>query len=177
MRAKIEPLASGNPDTVAAIEEIFFAASGTRSFASDGDKAAFRERWLGRYLGSDARFALVARGDDDRIVGYLVGAIEDPARAPRFGDLAYFAALADLTAQFPAHLHVNLDPAARSLGIGARLVERFSSVVAAEGSKGVHVVTGARARNRRFYERLGFAPLRELSWNNQPIVMLGKRLV
>ncbi|MBX9925803.1 MAG: hypothetical protein K2Y05_05550, partial [Hyphomicrobiaceae bacterium] len=44
------------PDQIAAeraMDNIFFAAAGTKDFASPEHRAEFRERWLGRYLDSD----------------------------------------------------------------------------------------------------------------------------
>lgn len=158
------------------IDAIFFAASGTQAFADSDERDRFRDRWLGRYLEHDAGDTLLALGADGTVLGYLVGARDDPARAPRFADIGYFAHLADLTACHPAHLHINLAEGARGRGIGGRLIEAFCAVLAADGIAGVHVVTGAATRNRAFYARLGFATLRTLDWNGRPIVMLGRRL-
>ncbi|HEX5666236.1 MAG TPA: hypothetical protein VFX71_05335, partial [Hyphomicrobium sp.] len=97
---------------MAQLDAIFFEASGTKTFASSEDRAAFRERWLGRYLAHDAQHAFLAvagaGSPGETLAGYLVGSIEDPALAPRFDDLGYFKALSHLTARYPAQLHVNL---------------------------------------------------------------------
>lgn len=144
----------------AALEEeldaIFFEASNTKSFANDDVRAAFRERWLGRYLAHDPHWAYVALGDHGEVAGYLVGCLEDPARTGRFSDIEYFARFASLTAKYPAHLHVNLGAAYRGSGIGSLLVQRFCADAAAAGSTGVHVVTSRGARNVGFYARNGF---------------------
>lgn len=161
---------------VAAVEAIFFAASATQSFASAAARADFRERWLGRYLAHDASDALVALDGPDAVVGYLVGARDDPAVAPRFADIGYFRHLADLTAAYPAHLHVNLAAEARGQGVGARLVAAFCDRLSAAGIAGVHIVTGAGARNVGFYDRQGFRALRALDWGGRPIVVMGRRL-
>ena len=44
------------------------------------------------------------------------------------------------------------------------------------GAAGVHVVTGAQARNVGFYLRNGFAPLAHTAWNGRPLVLLGRPL-
>jgi GNAT superfamily N-acetyltransferase len=160
----------------AEIDAIFFAASATQAFASETARAAFRDRWLGRYFERFPQDAWLALDADGGVSGYLVGSREDPARDPVFADIGYFADLGDVTPLYPAHLHINLAEAARSQGIGGRLVEAFVAQLRADGVAGVHVVTGAQSRNRTFYARLGFALVRELDWNGAAIVMLGRKI-
>lgn len=147
------------PERAREIDRIFFKSSNTKSFENDAARTAFRERWLGRYLKHDPAFAYVAQAADGAIVGYLVGAIEDPAKAERFADIAYFAAFGELTERFPAHLHVNIDPAFRNRRIGSSLIDRFAEDAKAAGARGVHVVTGAGAENIGFYNRNEFAEI------------------
>jgi GNAT superfamily N-acetyltransferase len=174
---RIEPLGEdATSATLAEIERIFFDASGRTDFADDSERAAFRERWLGRYLLHDRAHAFVARADGGCVAGYVVGCLDDPAANARFSDLSYFADLADLTARYPAHLHINLDPAWRSQGIGARLVETFAGHAEALGAAGVHIVTGAAARNVSFYRRCGFAPLRTCEWEGGVVLFMGRTL-
>ena len=162
--------------TTAAVERIFFAASGTQAFASDEARAAFKERWLGRYLLHDAAHGFVAVGDDGAIEGYLVGSLDDPAQTERFGDIEYFAIFSEITARYPAHLHVNLDARARSQGTGSALVEAFCDHAREAGSRGVHVVTGRSARNAGFYERLGFYERGTTKSAGHAVVLLGRDL-
>jgi GNAT superfamily N-acetyltransferase len=157
------------------IDAIFFGASGTQSFASDVEREAFRTRWLGRFLtGDDANHAFVAV-DGDQVIGYLVGALDDPAVSGRFADIGYFRDFAHLTSAFPAHLHINLASEARSKGIGARLIEAFAAHARGAGACGMHVVTGATSRNVGFYATCGFAEAGRLE-TAQPIVFLGRQL-
>jgi GNAT superfamily N-acetyltransferase len=60
-------------------------------------------------------------------------------------------------ARFPAHLHMNVEAAARRRGVGAALLEAFLGHRAARGVGGVHVVCGGDAR--RYYQARGFADL------------------
>jgi GNAT superfamily N-acetyltransferase len=174
---RIDPLGDdATPATLAEVERIFFDASGRTSFASDAERAAFRERWLGRYLSHDRAHAFVARADCGSVAGYLIGCLDDPAATPRFSDLSYFANFVDLTARYPAHLHINLDPAWRGRAIGARLVETFAAHAAVRGAAGVHIVTGAAARNVRFYQRCGFAALRTCAWEGGIVLFMGRVL-
>ncbi|CCB64318.1 MULTISPECIES: GNAT family N-acetyltransferase [unclassified Hyphomicrobium] len=144
------------PERVAEIDRIFFESSNTKTFPSDAARAAFRERWLGRYLVHDPAFAYLARDGGGRIIGYLVGAIDDPAKTPRFADIPYFAMLGAQTKRYPAHLHVNISPEFRNRGIGGRLISCFIVDAQAAGVPGVHVVTSVGAANVSFYNRNGF---------------------
>ncbi len=162
---------------VSQIEGIFFTSSNVQQFRDAAERAAFRERWLGRYLDHWPEHVFVASTPDGRIVGYLTGCLDDPATHPMFADIAYMPAFADLSRSYPAHLHINLDPGWRSVGIGARLIEAFC-VHAAGRAPGVHVVTGQTSRNVRFYERNGFRLLRSTRspWSDAEIAFLGRPL-
>lgn len=174
---RIEPLGDdATPQSLMEVERIFFQASGRTAFANDAARAEFYERWLGRYLLHDRAHAFVARGEDGRIAGYLIGSLDDPASAERFDDISYFAEFADLTVRYPAHLHINLDPEWRSRGIGARLIETFAAQAVARRAPGLHIVTGASARNVSFYERCGFVRLREVAWNGSTVLFMGRDL-
>jgi GNAT superfamily N-acetyltransferase len=163
-------------ETQAQVDAIFFEASG-RIFASPKERAAFRERWLGRYLLGGSDVVLVAEDRNGAVAGYLVGALEDPATQDRFADIGYFrGAFRALCRRYPAHLHVNLAPAYRSRGIGARLIAGFATRTAEAGVPGVHVVTARDARNVRFYARCGFVELAAAPWNDRQVVFLGKPL-
>lgn len=75
--------------------------------------------------------------------------------------------------EHPAHLHVDLLPAAQGRGLGRALVERFCAAVAARGAAGVHL--GVAADNRpaqAFYRHLGF----EVLDTTPETVWFGRRL-
>ncbi|MBL8564538.1 MAG: GNAT family N-acetyltransferase [Hyphomicrobiaceae bacterium] len=160
------------------LDAIFYESSLTKTFPSDAVRAAFRERWLGRYLDFAPELFHLAFADravgDERVVGYLAGALDDPAQTERYRDIGYFPRLSEWTARFPAHLHINVASSARSLGIGQALIERFVGDVAAAGLPGVHVVTGAMSRNVGFYRRNGFTSAHEFDWQGVPLVFLGR---
>jgi GNAT superfamily N-acetyltransferase len=160
---------------LAQIDAVFFGAA-SRTYPPGPEREAFRERWLGRYLrgGSDALF-LATQGDT--VAGYLVGAVENPALQDRFAGIAYFRTdFAELCRQFPAHLHINLVPAFRSHGIGARLIEAFAEYATRQGAVGMHIVTGAGMRNVRFYERCGFVLRGSTLRNGGEVIFLGRVL-
>jgi ribosomal protein S18 acetylase RimI-like enzyme len=172
--------ASRAPDVVRArsheVDRIFFVSSATQEFASDAERSAFRDRWLGRYLARWPECFLLATTTDGRVVGYLAGCLEDPAASPAFADQPHLQPFAYLTPLYPAHLHINVDPAWRGSGVGAKLVEAFCDDARRSGSPGVHITTAAGARNIRFYERAGFAVVGTAAWNGRELVMLGRRL-
>jgi len=164
-------------ETEAQVDAIFFEASGRSGFASPDERAAFRERWLGRYLHGGSDVVLLAEDGAGAVAGYLVGALEDPAGQDRFADIGYFRGVfRALCRRYPAHLHINLAPAFRNRGIGARLIAAFAARAAETGAPGMHVVTASDARNVRFYVRCGFAELAVASWNSRQVVFMGKPL-
>ena len=164
------------PGLLAQVDNIFFEASG-RTFQSGPEREVFRERWLGRYLQGGTDVVLVAISDDTTVAGYLVGALEDPAEQERFADIGYFRSdFRELCRRFPAHLHINLAPALRSQGLGARLIEAFAEYAAEAGAPGMHVVTGKAMRNVRFYDRCGFAERGATMWNGREVVFLARAL-
>lgn len=167
----------------AQLDAVFFAASATQTFGNAADRAAFYERWLGRFLRTDAAHAFVALDKGDQVVGYLVGSVRDIARQARFADLATARAFAAHSAVYPAHLHINLAAEARNRGIGRQLVDVFSQHAAEQGAFGVHVVTSAASRNVSFYRRCGFSEVARFSVNvasanvaSADLVFLARRL-
>lgn len=161
------------------LDQVFFEAAATKTFADAQIKSAFRERWLGRYLSEFRDFASVAVAERDGmpfVAGYVVGAVHNAAADPRFFDVETFQIFHRQSACYPAHLHINLAPAYRGGGLGGRLVSRFAAVAQMHGARGLHVVTGRRSRNRSFYDRLGLKPVGEARFNDADVMMLAARL-
>jgi GNAT superfamily N-acetyltransferase len=160
------------------LDAIFFEASATKSFAGEAERAAFRERWLGRYLTHDPQWAYLAIdtgvAGGEVLAGYLVGKVDD--RAGSAGDIGPVQDTAQLTAAYPAHLHVNLASPYRNRGIGAALIGAFAADAARAGACGMHVVTGAASRNIGFYQRNGFRELARASVGGREVVFLGRPL-
>jgi hypothetical protein len=77
---------------VAGIETISFAAAGW-TFASEREREAFRERWLGRYLVHFPEHVILALDRHGDVVGYIVGAHTDPAQDRLFSDVRFFSGL------------------------------------------------------------------------------------
>ena len=149
------------------------AQAGTRPAGAKQDGA-----WQGETAQDGATQPTLEAGDfgAGAIVGYVIGALSDPARDSRFDDIAYFKELHLLTARYPAHLHINCAPAWRGHGIGARLIEAFCAAARDRGAAGVHVVTGEGLRNTRFYARNGFRQQGQAASNGKPVVFLARSL-
>lgn len=172
-----DALADAEQQRLAAdIDHVFFSSSNTQAFESDTAKAAFRVRWLGRYLLHFPQYVFLARDGAGHAIGYVVGSVEDPARDPIFSDLPFLSAFADASARYPAHLHVNLAEAWRGRGIGTRLIDTFSHAARDAGATGVHVVTQRGARNVRFYRANGFLERAAVSLGETDLVFLGRDL-
>lgn len=142
------------PQVERLIEEldlVFFSSSAKQTFVSAEERTEFRERWLGRYLRHFPDYALLALDERHRVVGYVIGSVNDPARDPLFADIAVLQTFSVLTQRYPAQLHVNLDAAWRGQGVGARLVNAFADLARGAGAPGVHVVTVRGMRNVGFY--------------------------
>lgn len=66
----------------------------------------------------------------------------------------------NLVAQWPAHLHINLLPAAQKGGWGRKMIEHELAALRAAGVTGVHL--GVSLQNEQvcaFYQRMGFTPI------------------
>ena len=95
---------------------------------------------------------LLARWELWRLVADLPGFLLDGRRA---------ASEPPAEAVYPGHLHVNLLAEARGRSVGRRLVEGFLAEARRQALPGVHaVVYESNPGGRRFFERLGFRPLR-----------------
>ncbi len=95
------------------------------------------------------------------------GLLARPGTAPVLGralaDLTRAAAHRNLPApafadtRWPAHLHIDLLPHARGLGLGRRLVQLWLDVLRVEGIPGCHLGTWAENHGAiAFFESLGF---------------------
>ena len=60
-----------------------------------------------------------------------------------------------VTAEYPAHCHINLDGKFRQAGTGSALLQTFLGYVQAHGVRGVHIIT-ATDGGKGFFNRAGF---------------------
>jgi GNAT superfamily N-acetyltransferase len=75
--------------------------------------------------------------------------------------------------EYPAHLHVNVAAAYRSVGIGKQLLERFFSDLRTAQVRGVHVFCGADPAP--FYFKRGFEPIGSIRYRGGLVFALGRR--
>jgi GNAT superfamily N-acetyltransferase len=107
--------------------------------------------------------------DTRRFVRRALGLARDPedavrARGPR-----------RLWADYPAHLHMNVEAGVRNQGIGRALLGRFARDLRTRGVPGLHLYCGTAPR--RFYLQNGFEELQALEFRPGTWVhLLGRRL-
>jgi GNAT superfamily N-acetyltransferase len=76
-------------------------------------------------------------------------------------------------ADYPAHLHINLLPAAQGHGWGRTLMDTLLGDLARRKVPGIHLGVGASNTGAiAFYKKMGFTPLREEAWG----FTMGKRV-
>ena len=160
----------------AAVDDIFFATSRTRSFPSDAARTAFHGRWLGRYLENWPGLCFVAQSEAGDVTGYLAGCLDNPALSPDFSDHRYYALFEAECRRFPAHLHINVLPEHRGEGVGRALIARFADACLAQGIAGLHAVTADGDRNNRFFESCGLAVQARGDWDSMGLVFCGRSL-
>jgi GNAT superfamily N-acetyltransferase len=165
-----------HPSQLHQVEAILFATS-VRVWPPGPEREAFCDRWLGRYLRGETDVTLLALTAGNRVAGYLVGALENPAEQARFADIGGLRRdFAELCGRFPAHLHINLAAEFRNRGVGGRLIAAFADRAIAGGAGGMHVITAEGMRNVGFYVRCGFSERARAVWNGRTVLFLGREL-
>lgn len=151
------------------------------------DDAIWAEVFVLPYVARHPEYAFVVEADDGRVVGYVVGAPDTdafeawfhdewwPTRGARWplpaqrrtrqdGTLIYaygrHAGAGPFTAEYPAHLHIDLLPETQGGGWGRRLIETLVAALADAGVSAVHLeVSPENAGALAFYPRVGFTRL------------------
>lgn len=108
--------------------------------------------------------------DASRFVRRTLGLLAEPERRLRRRGLP-----ADVDDTHPAHLHMNVEAAARRRGVGEALLASYVRDLTTRGVPGVHLVCGSAPRP--FYLRLGFRDLGEIEFRPGLFIYgLGRRL-
>ncbi|MCH6229940.1 GNAT family N-acetyltransferase [Microbacterium sp. CFH 31415] len=151
------------------------------------DDELWAEIFVLPYVVRHPELAFVVETDDERVVGYIVGAPETaafeewfrtewwPRHATRWPHPEAETSRQDGIVRYaygrrggaepygdayPAHLHIDLLPEAQGRGIGRLLIATLADALRAQGVTGLHLVTSAdNAGAIAFYPRVGFAPL------------------
>ena len=140
--------------------------------------------WAGAYVTLEPEHAFVLVDDDDRPIGYVIGALDSrsfeqrceqewwPSLRERYPpgsgaterdrlEIGFIhsppSASDEVVVDYPSHLHIDLLPAAQGQGAGRQLIERLVASLVADGSQGLHLGVAVRNENAcAFYERMGF---------------------
>jgi ribosomal protein S18 acetylase RimI-like enzyme len=168
----------------------------------ESDSHLMGDVWAGPYFVVEPGLALVAE-DEAGVIGYVLGTPDTerfevgceqlwwprlraqdaaPAGPPPEWSLADrlrhlvhqpVRSPADVVADFPAHLHLNVLPRAQGRGTGPALLSAALDVLRAGDVPGVHVGVGPdNSRANAFWERGGFREVRADRW----VRWLGRRL-
>jgi ribosomal protein S18 acetylase RimI-like enzyme len=152
------------------------------------------------YVAHDPELAFVVETDDGRVAGYVVAVADTdaferwfrdtwwPAFAERWPEPAAESSAQDRllryaysrgrtlnhhSAEYPAHLHIDLLPELQRQGFGRRLIDALKDALRDAGVHGVHAIP--RADNTpavSFYERLGFDEITR----EDTVIVFGMRL-
>lgn len=183
---RIRPFQPGDEPALAEVC-IKTADAGTDATGVLSDDGIWPAIFVLPYAARHPEYAFVVETDDGRVVGYVVAAPDtDDFEAwfrdvwwPRFGDrfvrpsqnatreddvlmYAYDRApgAEPYSAQYPAHLHIDLLPEVQGQGWGRQLIERLKLALREAEVPGLHLVAGAEnAGALAFYPRIGFEPL------------------
>lgn len=163
--------AAGGLDVMPQIEAIFLDSAATQSFASEADRAAYRDLWFGRYIRHYPQQFLVARHPGGAVAGYLAGALmsnRDPLPGPDY----YDGFPAALIAAYPAHLHVNVRRDCRGRNVGSTLIEAFRAICGEHEVGGLHAVTGDGSGAAAFFTRCGLEESATADWRGRRLAFL-----
>jgi GNAT superfamily N-acetyltransferase len=166
---------AGGPAVMPQIEAIFFDGAATKNFASEAERAAYRDLWFGRYMRHCPQQFLVASDPGGGVVGYLAGALfsnKEPLPGPDYYD-AFPAALIDA---YPAHLHVNVRHDHRGRNVGSTLIDAFRAICRAHDVPGLHAVTATESRAAAFFTRSGLDERATADWRACALAFLAESL-
>lgn len=158
----------------AELREIFFESSTRKVFKDVAEKETFFWKYTGFYLKHYPDFVFVATLGE-KVLGYCLG-MPRTHGSELFVLQPHLKIFQDLFEDYPAHLHINCHADSRGLGIGAKLLTRFEDQLQAIDIAGVHLITGADARNRSFYARQGYTFEVPRVYEGKTLLFLGKKL-
>lgn len=165
---------SRRAELIAGLEPIFYLNASRAEFASEDERRAFHDRWLGRYLRHYPEWFYFAVDADGVAAGYLAGCPDSAGAAGRFEDIPHYRRFSRCYAEFPAHLHCNVRVDLHGRGIGGALVARFADDCRTAGLRGFHAITATSSRAVRFYERCGMRAAMTLPMDGYSLVLLAK---
>ena len=141
--------------------QIFFETANITVFESLPAREAFYDRWFGHYLETDPASLLLALDQTGAAIGYLAGCLDSFSEAARIiiSDIPFYTpAFCSALRDHPSHFHINVKPGHQGKGVGRQLMSAFFQLCRDQGSRGIHVVTGAKSGAVDFYRNCGFTP-------------------
>jgi GNAT superfamily N-acetyltransferase len=144
-----------DPDDHPAVEKIFWQTSAKTEFSDLQAKLRFQRRYLGYYLESLAAENFVFE-KDGHILGYIISHPQTQDATDLLEMAPLLSHFSELYPNYPAHLHINMTPETRGLGIGSQLIKTLEMRLKTLGVTGLHLLTAPDSRNRSFYEKNGF---------------------
>ena len=141
--------------------QIFFETANIKVFESLSAQDAFYQRWFGNYLKTDPASFLLAVDANGAAIGYLAGCLDSLSEAAQIiiGDIPFYTpAFCSALRDHPSHFHINVKPGYQGKGVGRQLISGFFQLCRVQGSRGIHVVTGAKSCAVNFYRTCGFTP-------------------
>lgn len=155
------------------VKEIFYESSTRKEFKDQAEKDSFFYKYVGYYLKHFPELAFVAV--ENRVLGYIVGSpFSDESELDSIQP--HLKIFAKEFTEFPAHLHINCHHESRGKGVGVQLVEALERSLIQRKIKGLHIITGADARNAHFYKKLGFFHESMEDFQGSRLLLMGKRL-
>ncbi len=135
------------------VKEIFWKTSSVNVFGSISEKDDFFYKYLGYYIQSLNCFCYVSL-IENYVQGYCCG------HSNTFSDIElmklqpHLGQFANIGKPFPGHLHINIDPQEHGKGLGSLLINFVCKEM--KMISGLHIITGAQSRNKKFYKLNGF---------------------
>lgn len=155
------------------VKEIFFESSTRKEFKDQNEKDSFFYKYVGYYLKHFPELAFVAV--ENKVLGYIVASpLSHESELDSIQP--HLKIFAKEFTEFPAHLHINCHYESRGKGVGVQLVEALEKTLVQRKIRGLHIVTGADARNAHFYKKLGFLHESMEDFQGSRLLLMGKRL-
>jgi len=182
-RVTVQPALPRDEDAIGRVAYLtgFFGRSAETYFP---DERLFRDLWVNPYYQTPHALKYVAARPGEQPLGYILGLTDGRAYPTALVRTLLTRVLPGLTrgryarphgaapyltrfltrrgpqapvSRYPAHLHINLLPEARGLGLGAALLDTYLEALRLHGVKGVQLsTTRENAAAIRLYEKSGF---------------------
>lgn len=179
----LEDLRQNKDLIIPQVREIFFETSARKLFRDQAEKDRFFFNWMDFYIKNyPAQLLLAVESTPQlevapKVMGYLTGCNDSRAAAVTLNTrIRSFPIFEDLFKDFPAHFHINFDPAYQGQGIGSALVNQYKALLAGIDCSGVHIVTAADSRNVTFYFRNGFTEQWERDYLGSRLKFMGCKI-